>query len=70
MLEDPCYPADAHVRRVRSNGEIRWKGKLIFVSEALIGEAVGISETLVGYEVHFGPIFLGRLHPKEERLMR
>jgi putative transposase len=70
LLEDPCYPAHAAVRRVRSNGEIRWKGKLIFVSEALIGEAVGIRETLVGYDVHFGPIFLGKLHPKEERLMR
>jgi transposase InsO family protein len=70
VLEDPCYPADAAVRRVRSNGEIRWKGKLIFVSEALIGEAVGIRETLVGYDVHFGPIFLGMLHPREERLMR
>lgn len=70
VLEDPCYPADAAVRRVRSNGEIRWKGKLIFVSEALSGEAVGISETLVGYDVHFGPIFLGKLHPREERLMR
>jgi putative transposase len=69
-LEDPHYPADAAIRRVRSNGEIRWQGKLIFVSEALIGEAVGIRETLVGYDVHFGPIYLGKLHPKEERLMR
>ena len=70
VLQDPCYPADVAVRRVRSNGEIRWRGKLIFVSEALIGEAVGIEETLVGYDVHFGPIFLGKLHPKKERLMR
>jgi hypothetical protein len=70
VLEDPHYPADATIRRVRSNGEIRWRGRLIFVSEALIGEAVGITETLVSYDVHFGPILLGMLHPKEERLMR
>jgi len=70
VLEDPHYPADAAIRRIRSNGEIRWQGKLVFVSEALIGEAVGIRETLVGYDVHFGPIYLGKLHPKEERLMR
>jgi len=69
-LEDPLYPADAAIRRVRSNGEIRWKGGLVFLSEALIGEAVAISETLVGYEVHFGPITLGKLDPKEERLIR
>ena len=70
VLEDPCYPVDAAVRRVRSNGEVRWKGTLIFVSETLIGEAVGIRETLVGYNVYFGPIYLGKLHPREERLMR
>jgi hypothetical protein len=64
VLEDPAYSASAVIRRVRSNGEIRWQGKLIFVSEALIGEAVGIQETLVGYDVYFGPIFLGELHPR------
>lgn len=69
-LEDPLYTADAVIRRVRSNGEIKWRGNLVFLSEALIGEAVGISETPVGYEVHFGPITLGQLDPKGERLIR
>jgi putative transposase len=69
-LEDPLYAADAVIRRVRSNGEIRWKGNLVFLSEALIGEAVGIRERLIGYEVHFGPITLGKLDAKGERLIR
>lgn len=69
-VEDPLYPADAAIRRVRSNGEIRWQGNLVFLSEALIGEAVAIQETLVGYEVHFGPITLGKLDPAGERLVR
>ena len=69
-LEDPVYPADAVIRRVRSNGEIRWQGKLIFVGEALIGEAVGIRESLTGHDAYFGPVFLGKLNPKQERLMR
>jgi putative transposase len=69
VLEDPTYPAQAAIRRVRSNGEIRWKGNLVFLSEALIGEAVGISETLVGYDVHFGPIALGKLDAKGERII-
>ena len=68
--EDPRYPAEALIRRVRSNGEIRWKGNLVFLSEALSGQAVGITETPVGYEVHFGPITLGRLDPKGERIMQ
>jgi transposase InsO family protein len=69
-LGDPLYSAAAVIRRVRSNGEIRWKGKLVFLSEALIGEAVAISETPVGYEVQFGSITLGKLDVRGERLIR
>ena len=29
-LREPNYPADAVMRRVRSNGEIKWKGRLVF----------------------------------------
>jgi putative transposase len=69
-LEDPEYPPEALVRRVRSNGEIRWRGNLVFLSEALIGEAVGLIETLTGFDVYFGPILLGHLNPGQERLIR
>jgi hypothetical protein len=34
--------------RVRSNGEIKWGRELVFLSEALIGEPVGIAETEPG----------------------
>ncbi|HLJ65593.1 MAG TPA: IS481 family transposase [Stellaceae bacterium] len=43
-LEDPVYGADEQVRQVRSSGEIKWQGSMYFISEALIGEAVGIRE--------------------------
>jgi putative transposase len=69
-LEDPVYPPDVLMRRVRSNGEIRWRGGLIFISETLCGEAIAISETELGYAVHFGPILLGRLDARQERLVR
>lgn len=36
-VDEPAYPAHLAVRRVRSNGEIRWQGRKIFVSEALRG---------------------------------
>ena len=32
------------VRRVRSNGQIKWHGKMMFVSEALIGEPIGLHQ--------------------------
>ena len=40
-LREPSYGDDCAVRRVRSNGEIKWGGELIFVSRLLIGEPVG-----------------------------
>jgi hypothetical protein len=69
-LEDPVYGVDALVRRVRHNGEIRWRGGLIFISETLCGEAIAILEAELGYEVYFGPILLGRLDARQERLVR
>jgi transposase InsO family protein len=47
-IEEPAYDAEHAVRRVRSNGEIRWGGDLIFISETLIGEPVGVAETETG----------------------
>lgn len=70
VLEDPAYMPDAAVRRVRSNGEIKWHGGRVFISEALVGQAVGIVESLLGHEVYFGPILLGRLNAAGERLIR
>ena len=40
----PEYGADTEVRRVRTNGQIKWHGKMLFVSEALIGETVGLRQ--------------------------
>ena len=41
-LLEPEYPDSWQKRRVRSNGEIRWGGGLIYVSQALIGQWVGL----------------------------
>ena len=58
-LREPSYPADAVIRRVRSNGEIKWKGRLIFLSETLIGEPVGLRPAEDGHSnVWYGPIRL------------
>jgi transposase InsO family protein len=49
QLEDPCYGPDEQVRRVRTSGEIKWGGGMVFISEALIGEAVGVHEREDGH---------------------
>ena len=43
-LDEPWYDADHEVRRVRPNGEIKWRGDSVFIGEALAGEPVGIAE--------------------------
>jgi len=70
LLDDPIYPVSSVIRRVRSNGEIKWHGRKVFISEALQAEAVGITETELGHDVYFGPLLLGHLRGKEERLIR
>jgi transposase InsO family protein len=65
-LPEPNYPAEADVRRVRSNGCIKWAGDLIFVSSALVGEIVAIEEGPEGdpamrfYDTPIGVIDTGR----------
>ncbi len=38
------YPSYFTVRQVRSNGEIKWKGELVYISQALVGEPVGLRQ--------------------------
>jgi putative transposase len=71
QLEDPAYPAEYELRRVRNNGEIKWQGELVFIGEALINEVIGLVETDDGDAgVYFGPLPLGIIDGVTLRLMR
>jgi len=57
------YHGDVIVRQVRHNGEIRWKGELFYLSEALAGELVALKqkgESL--WEISFSSYPLGVLN--------
>jgi putative transposase len=75
-VEEPWYDADHAVRKVRSNGEIRWGGEMIFLSEALIPafagtSPVGIAETEAGdWLVRFADIDLGIIDRRNRKLRR
>jgi putative transposase len=70
-IDEPWYDAEHAVRRVRSNGEIRWGGDLIFLSEALIGEPVGIAETDAGdWIVRFADVDLATIDRTTKKLRR
>jgi transposase InsO family protein len=43
-LLTPWYDPDCQVRQVRTSGEIKWKNQLLFVSQPLAGETVGLRE--------------------------
>ena len=59
-VEEPWYDADHEVRRVRRKGEIVWRGRAIFISQALPGELVGIAELETGdHVVRFCHLDLG-----------
>jgi transposase InsO family protein len=63
-IEDPWYDADHQVRRVRGDGAIKWRNELIFVSEALAGELVGLAEIEEDqWLVKFAEIELGLISP-------
>jgi len=61
-LAEPWYDATHHVRRVDPNGQIKWRGAQVFVSEAVRGETVGVAETEHGdWCVRFMHLELGRI---------
>lgn len=67
-LEEPWYDATHQVRRVKQTGQIRWHGELVFVSEAVRGETVGVAETARGdWTVCFMHVELGRIDRQTRR---
>ena len=65
------YPSRFEVRTVRSKGEAKWQGQLMYVSESLIGERVGF-ERVSEREWHlsFGPVLLAVYDEKNRKLGR
>jgi len=65
---DPWYDADHQVARVRSDGAIKWYGEIIYISEALVGQWVGLAEVdCERWLVRFGQLELGtiaRVNPR------
>lgn len=71
VLREPEYSSDHEVRRVRRNGEIKWQGATIYISEALIGEPIGLLEQDDGHwSVSYGPIMLGLIAHRSDYLRK
>lgn len=66
------YPETFIVRRAHPNGDIKWRGHRVLITQALAGEPVGIQEIAQGrWRVWFGFVELGWLDARRpERLHR
>jgi hypothetical protein len=63
------YPSGFELRRVRSSGEIKWKGQWFFLSESLVGQLVAFDTIDEGCSIlRFGPLELGYYSEREHRL--
>jgi putative transposase len=68
-LREPEYPDADEVRRVRSTGEIKWRGDLVFIGTALVGEPVGLVEIDEGeWTVRFATFDLGVIDSRDGKL--
>jgi len=71
VLREPEYGDHEEVRRVRHNGEIKWRGQTIYLNAALIGEPVGLRDDgAAGWTVRYGSIVLGTIARRETRLRK
>jgi transposase InsO family protein len=67
----PSYEADEQVRNVRSSGEIKWNGALLYVSEAITGQSVGIRRRTDGHwAVRYADVPLGIIDQATGKLSR
>ena len=63
VKKEVSYPEEYKVRRVRSNGQIKWRVQTRFIGEALRGVLVGIKQVEEGHnQVYFDSILLGDLY--------
>lgn len=68
-IPPPCYAGHLEVRRVSPGGQIRFKGRFVFVTQVLHGERVGLEEVEEGrWSVWFYDVLLGRLDERDGRI--
>jgi len=65
------YPAEWKQRQVRSNGQIKWRGRKRFIGEAFVRRRLGLKPIRPGVQaVYFGPLLIGHLHEADLGAMR
>ena len=68
-LKSFVYPGHYEVRKVSTNGGVRWNARWLWVSQILGGLYIGFEEVdHQAWDVYFGPVLLGRFFEKIGRI--
>jgi len=70
-LPEIAYPSGVVVRQVRQNGEIKWRGKMIYISDVLAQEPVSLTQVSDDrWEIRYGFHLLGYLNERTNTIQR
>jgi len=65
------YPDGYEIRQVRHNGQIKWQGHEMYLSERLTGEPVGLCQADDDHwHLYFGPVYLATWNQRRQKLER
>jgi transposase InsO family protein len=65
------YPKGWVIRCVRSNGQIRWRGRKRFIGEAFVGYPIGLRQkSQLIWEVYFAGLLIGQMWESDPGAMR
>lgn len=65
------YPIKWLQRQVRSNGEVKWRGRKRFIGEAFVRHRIGLKALHENVQaVYFGTLLIGHLHDSDPGAMR
>lgn len=68
-LTEPAYPDDWPTRPVSPGGQLRWRGRKIFVAFALVGQRIALEPVEDGlWRLHFGPLAVGLSDERRHRV--
>jgi len=71
LPEQRGYPEDWQKRRVRHNGEIKWAGGRLYLSEALVSQEIGLEPiSEARWAVHFETLLLGTIDDRKGRVIK
>lgn len=69
-LPEITYHGDCIVREVRHNGEIKWKGDFVYISQALAGEPIALKQmNNYQWEIMFSTYSLGILDEAAQKII-